>query len=157
MYGKQTILFVDEIHRFNKAQQDVILPHVEDGTVTLVGATSENPSFEVNAPLLSRCRVFTLLALDMKSVEILVRRALVDIECGLGMMKAQVSDEAMQHLLSYSNGDARVALNALEIAVTSSPANENGSRVVDADAMSEALQHRFANYDKSGDSHYDTI
>ena len=157
MYGTKTVLFIDEIHRFNKSQQDVILPHVEDGTVTLVGATTENPSFEVNAPLLSRCRVFTLLALDMKSVEILVRRALVDIECGLGMMKAQVSDEAMQHLLSYSNGDARVALNALEIAVTSSAANENGSRVVDADAMSEALQHRFANYDKSGDSHYDTI
>ena len=157
MYGTKTVLFIDEIHRFNKSQQDVILPHVEDGTVTLVGATTENPSFEVNAPLLSRCRVFTLLALDIQSVEILVRRALVDSERGLGIMKAQVSDEAIQHLLSYSNGDARVALNALEIAVTSSSENEDGSRFIDADAMSEALQHRSANYDKSGDSHYDTI
>ena len=157
MYGKRTILFIDEIHRFNKSQQDVILPHVEDGTVTLIGATTENPSFEVNAPLLSRCRVFTLAGLSLDDLRIVVLRALSDIENGLGSMKADISPAALDHLLNYSNGDARIALNALEIAVCGVMANDRDERYVDEDTISEALQHRSGNYDKSGDAHYDTI
>jgi len=157
MYGKKTILFIDEIHRFNKSQQDVILPHVEDGTVTLIGATTENPSFEVNAPLLSRCRVFTLVGLSLDDLRIVVLRALSDIEAGLGSMKTEISPKALDHLLNYSNGDARIALNALEIAVCGVMANDSGERYVDEDIISEALQHRSGNYDKSGDAHYDTI
>jgi putative ATPase len=118
MYGQRTILFVDEIHRFNKAQQDVILPHVEDGTITFIGATTENPSFEVNAPLLSRCRVFTLHPLSAGEVETIIHRALADEARGLGKLKLGLTDAAMQHLVNMANGDARVALNALEIAAS---------------------------------------
>ena len=157
MYAQKTVLFIDEIHRFNKSQQDVILPHVEDGTVTLIGATTENPSFEVNAPILSRCRVFTLVGLSFEDLHLIVLRALSDEENGLGNMKAVVSPAALDHLLNYSNGDARIALNALEIAVCGVMSNETGGRYVDEDTMSEALQHRSGNYDKSGDAHYDTI
>ena len=121
MYQRRTILFVDEIHRFNKAQQDVILPHVEDGTVTFIGATTENPSFEVNAPLLSRCRVFTLQALSEEQVAGIVGRAMEDQERGLGDMKATMAPEALDHLVNIANGDARVALNALETARRSDP------------------------------------
>ena len=117
MHGRQTLLFVDEIHRFNKAQQDVILPHVEEGAVTLIGATTENPSFEVVAPLLSRCRVFTLNALSDEDVAAIVARAIADDERGIGDMRARLADDAMNHLVVMANGDARTALNALELAV----------------------------------------
>ncbi|MDT8319995.1 MAG: AAA family ATPase, partial [Xanthomonadales bacterium] len=117
MQRRRTILFVDEIHRFNKAQQDVILPHVEDGTVTFIGATTENPSFEVNAPLRSRCRVFTLKSLSPEQLGRIVRRALEDSERGLGGFRADITDEALAQLVNVADGDARIALNALETAV----------------------------------------
>ena len=156
-YQQPTILFVDEIHRFNKAQQDVILPHVEDGTVVFIGATTENPSFEVNAPLLSRCRVFTLNALDPEDVEAIVRRALDDEQRGLGMLKPQMEPDALMHLVNIANGDARVALNALEMATVACDPATDGSRQIGVDAVSDALQRRTPLYDKAGDSHYDTI
>ena len=169
LYGQPTILFVDEIHRFNKAQQDVILPYVEDGTVTFIGATTENPSFEVNAPLLSRCRVFTLYALDDRAMADIIGRALADERRGLGMLSAELEDEARAHLVNIANGDARVALNALEMAtVAAEPeygsesdagagARAGGRRRIGIDAISDALQRRTPQYDKAGDSHYDTI
>ena len=156
-YQQPTILFVDEIHRFNKAQQDVILPHVEDGTVTFVGATTENPSFEVNAPLLSRCRVFTLYALDAESVSDIVQRALDDDRRGIGMLHPRMDPDALAHLVNIANGDARVALNALEMAVVGSEPDAEGNRQITVDAISDALQQRTPQYDKAGDSHYDTI
>ena len=156
-YQQSTILFVDEIHRFNKAQQDVILPHVEDGTVIFIGATTENPSFEVNAPLLSRCRVFTLKALSPGDVETIVRRALDDDRRGLGMLKSTLEPDALQHLVNIANGDARVALNALEMATVATEPGLDGQRQVSVDAISDALQRRTPLYDKAGDSHYDTI
>ena len=156
-YQQSTILFVDEIHRFNKAQQDVILPHVEDGTVIFIGATTENPSFEVNAPLLSRCRVFTLKALSPGDVETIVRRALDDDRRGLGMLKLILEPDALQHLVNIANGDARVALNALEMATVATEPGPDGQRQVSVDAISDALQRRAPLYDKAGDSHYDTI
>ena len=152
-----TILFVDEIHRFNKAQQDVILPHVEDGTVTFIGATTENPSFEVNAPLLSRCRVFTLHALDAWAVQSIVSRAMADDRRGLGMLKPRLDPDALEHLVNIANGDARVALNALEMAAIAAAQQDDGSRRITMDAISDALQRRTPQYDKAGDSHYDTI
>ncbi len=156
-YQQPTILFVDEIHRFNKAQQDVILPHVEDGTVTFIGATTENPSFEVNAPLLSRCRVFTLQALDAGAVTDIVGRALADDRRGLGMLNPQVEPDALAQLVNVANGDARVALNALEMAVLAAEPDTGDVRNVSVDAISDALQRRTPQYDKAGDSHYDTI
>ena len=156
-YQQPTILFVDEIHRFNKAQQDVILPHVEDGTVVFIGATTENPSFEVNAPLLSRCRVFTLNALDPEDVGAIVRRALDDEHRGLGMLKPRMEPDALMHLVNIANGDARVALNALEMATVACDPESDGSRQIGVDAVSDALQRRTPLYDKAGDSHYDTI
>ena len=157
LYQHSTILFVDEIHRFNKAQQDVILPHVEDGTVTFIGATTENPSFEVNAPLLSRCRVFTLNALDEQAVTIIVDRALTDDRRGLAKLRPKLDSEAMAHLVNIANGDARVALNALEMAVVAAEPAANGERLITVDGIADALQRRTPQYDKSGDSHYDTI
>ena len=157
MQGQATILFVDEIHRFNKAQQDVILPHVEDGTVTLIGATTENPSFEVIAPLLSRSRVFALQSLSPEQVEAIVRRAVLDVERGLGEMAVTVHDDALSHLVNIANGDARVALNALETAAWATQPAPDGSRVIDLDTIADALQRRSPKYDKAGDSHYDTI
>ncbi len=157
MYGGKTILFVDEIHRFNKAQQDVILPHVEDGTVTLIGATTENPSFEVIGPLLSRSRVSTLETLTPRQVETIVGRALVDTERGLGDLKVDLERDALEHLVNIANGDARVALNALETAAYATGANDTGRRVVDLETISDALQRRSPLYDKAGEGHYDTI
>ena len=156
-YGQKTILFVDEIHRFNKAQQDVILPHVEDGTVTFIGATTENPSFEVIGPLLSRSRVFTLEMLTPDQVETIVRRALEDEERGLGGMKVDLKKEALDHLINIASGDARVALNALETAAYATAPDNAGCRVVDLDTISDALQRRSPLYDKAGEGHYDTI
>ena len=157
MHDQRTLLFVDEIHRFNKAQQDVILPHVEEGAVTLIGATTENPSFEVIAPLLSRCRVFTLNPLSDEDVAAIVERALADEERGVGDMRARLADDAMNHLVVMANGDARTALNALELAVWATAADEGGERLVTLATVEDALQHRSILYDKSGDQHYDTI
>ena len=157
MHGQRTLLFVDEIHRFNKAQQDVILPHVEEGAVTLIGATTENPSFEVVAPLLSRCRVFTLNALSDEDVAAIVERALADEERGLGDTRARLAEDAMRHLVVIANGDARTALNALELAVSATPADDGGERLVTLPTVEDALQHRSILYDKAGDHHYDTI
>ncbi len=154
---RATILFIDEIHRFNKAQQDSILPYVEDGTVTLIGATTENPSFEVIGPLLSRCRVFTLKALDEDQIETLVRRAAGDLELGLGSLGLALDDEAAAALAASVGGDARTALNALEAATMSVQADENGRRLVTREVIEEALQHRTYLYDRQGDAHYDTI
>ncbi len=157
MHGQATILFVDEIHRFNKAQQDVILPHVEDGTVTLIGATTENPSFEVIAPLLSRSRVFALQSLGPQDVEAIVNRAANDRERGLGEMDVTVADDAMAHLVNIANGDARIALNGLETAAYATGPGPEGKRLIDLDTIADALQRRSPLYDKAGDSHYDTI
>jgi len=156
-HGQRTILFVDEIHRFNKAQQDVILPHVEDGTITFIGATTENPSFEVVAPLLSRCRVFALQPLTADQVAIIVRRAQADAERGLGKLKVELDGAALEHLVNISNGDARVALNALETAAYATPPNEQGRIPLDLETIADALQRRSLLYDRAGDSHYDTI
>jgi putative ATPase len=157
MYQKPTILFVDEIHRFNKSQQDVILPHVEDGTVTLIGATTENPSFELNAPLLSRCRVFILQSLTQEQMEGIVRRALSDEQQGLGQLHPILADDAMGHLVNISNGDARVALNALETAVYATEPVGDQHRLIGLDIIADALQRRSPQYDKAGEGHYDTI
>jgi len=157
MYGQRSILFVDEIHRFNKAQQDVILPHVEDGTLIFIGATTENPSFEVNAPLRSRCRVFTLSALSPEQLALIVRRALKDRETGLGAFEVTISEEALAHLVNIADGDARVALNALETAVCAVAGDEHGKRSIGTDVIAEALQQRSPRYDKAGEHHYDTI
>jgi putative ATPase len=157
MHQQRTILFVDEIHRFNKAQQDVILPHVEDGTVTFIGATTENPSFEVISPLLSRCRVFTLEALSPQQVEDIVNRALSHRETGLGKLAADLDADAMEQLVNVANGDARVALNALETAVFATKPDAESRRRIDLETISDALQRRSPLYDKAGEGHYDTI
>ena len=155
MYRRSTILFIDEIHRFNKAQQDVVLPHVEDGTVTLIGATTENPSFEVIAPLLSRCRVFTLKPLEEAQIRTIVERALSDPEKGLGREGVSLEPEALDRLVELSGNDARIALNTLELAA--SVASASGTHVITVDAIEDALQRRTPRYDKSGDQHYDII
>ena len=152
--GRRTILFIDEIHRFNKAQQDVILPHVENGTVTLIGATTENPSFEVIAPLLSRCRVLVLRALTEEELAALIRRALADQDRGLGGTGVSIDDDAVETLAATAGGDARIALNALEVAT--GLVEPDGGRITTA-VVREALQHRSPRYDKAGESHYDTI
>ena len=155
--GQRAILFVDEVHRFNKAQQDAVLPFVENGTVTFVWATTENPSFEVISPLLSRCRVFRLNLLSDDDVRLIVERAIKDVERGLGKFHITVIEEALHHLVTMSNGDARVALNALEMAVFATVPDNDGLRSIDLSAIEEALQHRALLYDKSGDQHYDLI
>ncbi len=155
--GRRTVLFIDEIHRFNKAQQDVILPHVENGTVVLIGATTENPSFEVNAPLLSRCRVFTLKPLTNDEIEKIVRRALGDEAHGLGAHLVGLDDEALAVLVTLANGDARVALNALELAASAAEPDADGARQVTPAAVEDAMQQRALLYDRAGDQHYDTI
>ena len=159
MYDQRVILFVDEIHRFNKAQQDVILPHVEDGTIIFIGATTENPSFEVIAPLLSRCRVFSLQPLTADQVATLVRRAVADETRGLGELKVELEEEALDHLVNIADGDARVAFNALETAAfATTPASDaEGRRHIDLETIADALQRRSLVYDKAGESHYDTI
>ena len=155
--NRRTILFVDEIHRFNKAQQDAVLPVVESGLLTLIGATTENPSFSVNAALLSRCRVFRLEALDAAAVEQLVRRALADTERGLGREQVVPTEDAMRHLVAMANGDARVALNAVESAAAATPPDAEGIRHIDKAAIEEALQQRALLYDRAGDQHYQVI
>ena len=155
--GRRTVLFIDEIHRFNKAQQDAVLPYVEDGTVTLIGATTENPSFEVNSALLSRSRVFVLKALSDDDVRALIERALADAERGLGAAHVEVLPDAIDTLVDLANGDARSALNTLEFAASAAPKRDDGVRVVDVRTVAEALQRRATGYDKGGDAHYDTI
>jgi putative ATPase len=153
MHGQRTLLFIDEIHRFNKAQQDAILPYVEDGTVILVGATTENPSFEVNAPLLSRSRVIVLKGLTDDDIRSIILRALSDSERGLGAEQLSIDDEALATLVNFANGDARFALNTLEMA--SVAAEPGGS--ISVEAVEQAAQRRAAIYDKSGEGHFDTI
>jgi putative ATPase len=153
MHGQRTLLFIDEIHRFNRAQQDAILPHVEEGTVILIGATTENPSFEVNAPLLSRSRVVVLEALADDDIETLVRRALTDIERGLGDEGLSIADEALTLLVNLANGDARSALNTLEYAA----AGVRTGAVIEPEQILQAAQRRASVYDKSGEAHYDAI
>ena len=155
--GQRTILFIDEIHRFNKAQQDVVLPYVEDGTITLIGATTENPSFEVISPLLSRSRVFKMEPLTPEQVEELLRRALEDEGRGLGTMAVEISDETLGALASAIGGDARIALNALELAAQTAQQDAAGARQVTLEHIEEALQHRAALYDRAGDWHYDIV
>jgi len=157
LYQQRTILFIDEIHRFNKAQQDAILPYVENGTVTLIGATTENPSFEVISPLLSRSRVFTLNALTEEQVKLLVQRAIEDEERGIGKMKVELDKDAFDFLLVMSNGDARVALNALELAASTIAPSEDGKRHIELSAVEDAIQHRALLYDKAGEEHYNII
>jgi len=154
---QKTILFIDEIHRFNKTQQDVVLPFVEDGTVTLIGATTENPSFEVTSPLLSRTRVLPLKPLTEEEIHILILRALRDKFQGIGEFNAEVAPDAMNHLITQSNHDARVALNALEMAAMSTTPNGEGKRLVTLPIIEDALQHRAVLYDKAGDQHFDLI
>ena len=155
--GKRTILFIDEIHRYNKAQQDALLSHVESGDVTLIGATTENPSFEVNAALLSRCRVVVLKPLDAAQLEAVMRRALADVERGLGSLSPHVDDDALAFLAAASDGDARTALNVLEMAVTNAVAAADGVRRVDLAAMQEAFARKALLYDKAGEEHFNII
>ena len=157
MHSGRTILFIDEIHRFNKAQQDAVLPYVEDGTVTLIGATTENPSFEVISPLLSRSRVYALEPLTADQVETILRRALADEEHGLGATNVGIDDDTVAALANAVGGDARIALNALELAVNAARPDAKGVRNVSLADIEEALQHRAALYDKAGDWHYDII
>jgi putative ATPase len=152
---QRTILFIDEVHRWNKAQQDAVLPHAENGTVTLIGATTENPSFEVNSALLSRVRVFTLRALSDSDIETIVNRALIDEERGLGERHLALGESAMRHLVERSNGDARVALNALELAADAAEAA--AATTIELSVIEDAVQQRALLYDKGGDAHYDTI
>lgn len=155
--GTRTILFIDEIHRFNKSQQDAILPHVEEGVVTLIGATTENPSFEVNSALLSRSRVVVLHALKPEHLKRIIANALADTERGLGQYHATLTDEALDHLLAISDGDARSLLNTLELAVVSTQPSEDGTRTLTVEAAEDAAQQRYLQYDKAGDGHYDAI
>ena len=157
MHGQRTVLFIDEIHRFNKAQQDVILPQVENGTVVLIGATTENPSFEVISPLLSRARVFALKALADEQVEAIVSQALNDGERGLADKKPELKPEAMKALVTLADGDARIALNALELATAATDPGDDGTRHVSVPTIEDAMQQRALLYDKAGDQHYDTI
>lgn len=152
-----TVLFVDELHRFNKAQQDVLLPHLERGTLRFIGATTHNPYFYVNSPLVSRSQVFTLEPLGIDDLQKLLTRALTDEERGLGRWKATITDEAIRHLSNVSDGDARKCLNALELAVLSSRPNAEGRIVIDLAAAEESVQQKTVVYDGDGDAHYDTI
>ena len=154
---QRTIVFIDEIHRFNKAQQDAILPFVEDGTVTLIGATTENPSFEVISPLLSRCQVFTLNPLTEDELRVIIVRALKDIMRGLGGIKVELDADALGHLITMSNNDARIALNTLEMAALTTPPDANGKRFISLPTIEDAIQRRALRYDKAGEQHYDLI
>ena len=154
--GRRTIVFIDEIHRFNKAQQDAFLPRVEAGDIVLIGATTENPSFEVNAALLSRSKVFVLRALDADDVAAILQRALTDADKGLGREDVLVDDDALRSIAIYANGDARQALNLLELSVAAAPIVD-GQRRVDAARVSQTIQRRALLYDKSGDEHYNLI
>jgi putative ATPase len=157
MYQKKTILFVDEVHRWNKAQQDALLPHVENGTVTLIGATTENPYFEVIGALVSRSRVFQLRPLADRDVHLLLERAIQDPERGYGDRKILADDDALEHIIHVAGGDARNALNALELAVESTPPDSQGVIHLTLTVAQESIQRRAVLYDKDGDAHYDTI
>lgn len=157
MYGKKTILFVDEIHRFNKGQQDYLLPFVEDGTLILIGATTENPYFEVNGALLSRSRIFELKPLEKDDIRELIRRAVYDKERGMGAYDAVIDDEAAEFLADTANGDARAALNAVELGILTTERGPDGKIHIDLGAAQECIQKRVVRYDKNGDNHYDTV
>jgi putative ATPase len=157
LHGRRTILFVDEVHRWNKAQQDALLPHVEAGLVTLIGATTENPYFEVIGALVSRSRIFQLRPLPHATVAEIIQSALDDDQRGYGKRRIELSEEALEHLVHVSGGDARNALNALELAVESTPPHESGSIIIDLSVAQESIQRRAVLYDKDGDAHYDTI
>lgn len=156
-YGKRTILFIDEIHRFNKGQQDYLLPFVEDGTIILIGATTENPYFEVNGALLSRSHIFELKPLSNDNIKQLLLRAVNDSEKGMGSFKAVIEDDALEFLSEMANGDARTALNALELGILTTERKEDGYIHIDLDTAGECIQKRVLKYDKDGDNHYDTI
>ena len=157
MYGRRTILFVDEIHRFNKGQQDYLLPFVEDGTLTLIGATTENPYFEVNGALLSRSRIFELKPLEKDDIKQLIYRAVTDSERGMGTYRVKIEEDAADFLADTANGDARAALNAVELGVLTKERSEDGLIHIDLAAAQECIQKRAVRYDKDGDNHYDTI
>ena len=157
MFGKKTILFIDEIHRFNKTQQDTLLPHVEDGTLVLIGATTENPYFEVNRALVSRSVIFSLEPLQQKDIASLLQRALADEEKGLGSYHAQMDEDALDFLSNTANGDARAALNALELAVLTTDPGDDGIIHITLSVAEDCIQRRALQYDKGGDNHYDTI
>jgi len=157
VYQGRTILFIDEIHRFNKAQQDAILPFVEDGTITLIGATTENPSFEVTSPLLSRCQVVNLTPLSENDLQVIIIRALKDKVRGLGGLNVELEADALSHLITVSNNDARVALNSLEVAALTTAPDADGKRRVPLATIEDAIQHRALPYDKDGEEHYNLI
>lgn len=157
MYGKKTILFIDEIHRFNKGQQDYLLPFVEDGTVILIGATTENPFFEVNGALISRSQIFELKPLSIDDIKDLITRALTDEEKGLGMYKADIDEDALEALADICGGDARHALNAIELAVLTTDAGDDGKVHITMSVIEDCVQRKVVRFDKNGDSHYDTI
>ena len=157
MFGRKTILFVDEIHRFNKGQQDYLLPFVEDGTIILIGATTENPYFEVNGALLSRSVIFELKKLSKDDIKTLIMRAVTDVKKGMGSYKAEIDDDALEFLADVSNGDARAALTAVELGVLTTERSEDGIIHITIDVASECIQKRVISYDKKGDNHYDTI
>lgn len=157
MYRQATVLFIDEIHRFNKGQQDALLPAVEDGTVLLIGATTENPFFSINSALLSRCRLFELYPLTREEVSSILDTALKDGERGLGRLKIDLLPAAREHILATADGDARVALNALELAALTTPPNAEGVIVIDEQAAEQSVQRRVVRYDRDGDNHYDVI
>ncbi|MBP5330642.1 MAG: replication-associated recombination protein A [Lachnospiraceae bacterium] len=156
-YGRRTILFIDEIHRFNKGQQDYLLPFVEDGTIILIGATTENPYFEVNGALLSRSVIFELKPLSRENIAVLIRRALENEEKGLGSYHAVIDDDALEFLADVANGDARSALNAIELGVLTTERSDDGLIHIDLSTASECIQKRVVRYDKDSDNHYDTI
>ena len=157
MYRKKTILFIDEIHRFNKGQQDYLLPFVEDGTITLIGATTENPYFEVNSALISRSSVFELKSLGKEDIRTLLKRAVYDENKGMGSFHAEIDEDALEFLADVSGGDARSALNAIELGVLTTERSEDGKIHITLDVASECIQKRVVRYDKGGDNHYDTI
>lgn len=157
MYGQKTILFVDEIHRFNKSQQDYLLPFVEDGTVTLIGATTENPYFEVNNALLSRSRIFELKPLEKQDIKELILRAVYDEKKGMGAYHADITDEAAEFLADMANGDARAALNAVELGILTTDQSQDGTIHITLDVAAECIQKRAIRYDRDGDNHYDTV
>lgn len=157
MYGRKTILFVDEIHRFNKGQQDFLLPFVEDGTIILIGATTENPYFEVNGALISRSIIFELKPLDKSDIKVILNRAVYDKEKGMGSLNAEIDDDALDFLADISNGDARNALNAIELGVLTTKPSEDGKIHINLAIAEQCIQRRTLKYDKDGDNHYDTI
>jgi len=157
MYAKKTILFVDEIHRFNKTQQDYLLPFVEDGTIVLIGATTENPYFEVNGALISRSIIFELKPLDKDDIKILLKRAVYDKVKGMGSYNAEIEDDALEFLSDIANGDARNALNAIELGILTTKKGEDGKTHITLSVAEECIQKRVVKYDKTGDNHYDTI